>query len=112
MMTVLASLIMSIVCSTLTSVWVPTISMGFPPNVEVVPYPPRITLGNDRFMALEERRNSVSDSYHKRSLNKTHLLTTHMMYERMAPEEPIRAPTIVMRLLSSKKPSAQSAHPE
>lgn len=35
-----------------------------------------------------------------------------MMYERMAPDEPIRAPTIVMRLLFNMKPSAQSAQPE
>lgn len=57
MMMLLASLMMSMVWSTLTSVWVPTISMGLPPAVEVVPYPPRITLGRERFIALQERRS-------------------------------------------------------
>lgn len=37
MMMFWASLIMSTVCSTLTSVWVPVISMGFPVPVEEVP---------------------------------------------------------------------------
>lgn len=40
------------------------------------------------------------------------ILTTHMMYDRMAPEEPIKAPTMVMRLLFIIKPSAHRAHPE
>lgn len=39
-------------------------------------------------------------------------LTLHMMYERMAPEDPMRAPTIVIRLLLSIKPSAHRAQPE
>lgn len=50
--------------------------------------PPRMTFGSERFIAL------------------------HMMYERMAPELPIRAPTIVIKLLLSMKPSAHKAHPE
>lgn len=58
-MMLLASLIMSMVWSTLTSVWVPTISMGFPPAVEEVPYPPRITLGRERFMAFKSRGSSL-----------------------------------------------------
>jgi len=39
-------------------------------------------------------------------------MATHMMYERMEPETPIRAPTVVRRGLSSMKPSATSANPE
>lgn len=39
-------------------------------------------------------------------------LTTHMMYDKMAPEEPISAPTMVSRLLLSRKPSAHKAQPE
>lgn len=39
-------------------------------------------------------------------------LTTHMMQDRMAPEEPMRAPTMVNRLLLSRKPSAHRAQPE
>lgn len=35
-----------------------------------------------------------------------------MMYERMAPEEPINDPTIVNMLFESMKPSEQRAHPE
>ena len=38
--------------------------------------------------------------------------TLHMMYERMAPDEPMSAPTIVIRLLFIMKPSAHSAQPE
>jgi hypothetical protein len=87
-------------------VCVPTISAGFPPAVDVVPYPaeiqrfsvdfisvslvlpPRMTFGNERFIAL------------------------HMMYDKMAPELPIKAPTIVIKLLFNMKPSAQRAQPE
>lgn len=47
-----------------------------------------MTFGSDRFMAL------------------------HIMYDRMAPELPMRAPTMVIKLLFSMKPSAQRAHPE
>lgn len=60
MMMLFASFIMSIVWSMLTSVWVPTISMGLPPAVEVVPYPPRITLGRERFIAFKEENKSGS----------------------------------------------------
>ena len=59
MMMLLASLIMSMVWSTLTSVWVPTISMGLPPAVDVVPNPPMITLGRERFMASGGKRRGT-----------------------------------------------------
>jgi hypothetical protein len=36
----------------------------------------------------------------------------HMMYDKMAPELPIKAPTIVIKLLFNMKPSAQRAQPE
>lgn len=36
-------------------------------------------------------------------------LALHMMYDRMAPEEPMSAPTVVSRSFCSMKPSAQSA---
>lgn len=39
-------------------------------------------------------------------------LTLHMMSVRIAPEDPIRAPTMVSNGLSIMKPSAHSAHPE
>src|SRR6478735_8679460 len=52
------------------------------------PKPPRITLTNDRFIAR------------------------HMMYDRIAPEEPTRAPVTMSRLLLSMKPAAAAAHPE
>mgnify|MGYP007004168680 CR=1 FL=1 len=39
-------------------------------------------------------------------------IATHMMYERMAPEAPMRDPTTVIKLLFSIKPSAHSAQPE
>lgn len=48
-------------------------------------YPPKTTLARDRFMAA------------------------HMMYERMPPDAPMSAPTLVSRSLPSRKPSAQSA---
>ena len=57
MMMLLASLMSSMDWSTLTSVWVPVISMGFPPAVELVPNPPRITLGRERFIAWKEGCN-------------------------------------------------------
>lgn len=63
MMMLLASLIISMVWSRLTSVWVPTISMGLPPSEEVVPYPPRITLGRERFIALEEKMSQNSTGW-------------------------------------------------
>ena len=46
-------------------------------------------------------------------MNMSHLfMATHMMYERMAPEAPIRDPTTVIRLLFNMKPSAHNAQPE
>ena len=36
----------------------------------------------------------------------------HMMYDRMAPDDPTRAPVIISRLLDSVKPMPQAAHPE
>ena len=55
--------------------------------VERVPYPPNNTLANDLFIAL------------------------HIIYERMPPEKPTRAPTIVRRSFCSINPSAHNAHP-
>mmetsp|Transcript_46358 Transcript_46358/g.121650 ORF Transcript_46358/g.121650 Transcript_46358/m.121650 type:complete len:244 (+) Transcript_46358:1040-1771(+) len=57
-------------------------------TVEAVPKPPRSTETMLRFMA------------------------THMMCVRIAPDEPMSAPTVVSRGWSSMKPSAQSAQPE
>mmetsp|Transcript_73575 Transcript_73575/g.208363 ORF Transcript_73575/g.208363 Transcript_73575/m.208363 type:complete len:253 (+) Transcript_73575:691-1449(+) len=39
-------------------------------------------------------------------------MASHMIWLRMAPEEPIRAPTMVSRVLSRTKPSAVSAQPD
>jgi hypothetical protein len=48
----------------------------------------------------------------KRTLVRDLFMATHMMYERMEPDTPIRAPTVVSRELSSINPSATSANPE
>eukprot|EP00178_Gracilaria_changii_P015593 TRINITY_DN43690_c0_g1_i1.p2 TRINITY_DN43690_c0_g1~~TRINITY_DN43690_c0_g1_i1.p2 ORF type:complete len:119 (-),score=15.30 TRINITY_DN43690_c0_g1_i1:59-415(-) len=69
----------------LVSVWVPVISAGFPPKAA---YPPKITLDNDLFMAL------------------------HIMYDKIAPDDPIKDPTIVNNGLFNMNPSAHKAHPE
>ena len=53
-----------------------------------VPKPPRITEMKLRFMPL------------------------HMMYERIAPEEPTSAPVMISATFSSVKPSAAAAQPE
>ena len=53
-----------------------------------VPYPPRITFAMSRFMA------------------------SHIIYVRIPPENPIKDPTLVIRALSRRNPSAASAHPE
>jgi hypothetical protein len=58
------------------------------PSSPVCPKPPRMTFGSERFIAL------------------------HMMYDRIAPEEPISAPTMVIKLLFSMNPSAHKAQPE
>ena len=39
-------------------------------------------------------------------------MALHMMYERIAPEDPIKEPTIVNIGLANMKPSAHKAHPE
>ena len=39
-------------------------------------------------------------------------MALHMMYERMAPEDPMREPTMVNMGLLNMNPSAQRAHPE
>ena len=52
------------------------------------PKPPRITLKNERFIAL------------------------HMMYERIAPEEPTSDPAMISIGLSSEKPMPAAAQPE
>ncbi len=57
-------------------------SAGAPPN------PPKITLKNERFIAL------------------------HMMYDRIAPEEPTKEPAIINMELLSEKPIPAAAQPE
>ena len=52
------------------------------------PKPPRITLKNERFIAL------------------------HMMYDRMAPELPTSEPEMISIGLLSEKPMPAAAHPE
>ncbi len=39
-------------------------------------------------------------------------IALHMMYDRIAPEDPTRAPVMISRLLLSMKPAAAAAHPE
>jgi len=39
-------------------------------------------------------------------------MALHIIYVRIAPEDPIILPTMVKSVLESMKPSAQSAHPE
>src|SRR6185436_16620934 len=52
------------------------------------PKPPRITLMNDRF------------------------IPRHMMYDRIAPDEPTSAPVMISAILPSVKPMPAAAHPE
>ena len=52
------------------------------------PKPPRITLKNERFIAL------------------------HMMYERIAPDEPTSEPAMISIGLLSEKPMPAAAQPE
>ena len=52
------------------------------------PKPPRITLKNDRFIAL------------------------HMMYDRIAPDEPTSEPAMISIGLFSEKPMPAAAQPE
>ncbi|MCY1379931.1 hypothetical protein D9M69_676980 [compost metagenome] len=52
------------------------------------PKPPRMTLKNERFIAL------------------------HMMYERIAPDEPTREPATISIELFSEKPIPAAAQPE
>ena len=52
------------------------------------PKPPRITLKNERFIAL------------------------HMMYDRIAPDDPTSDPAMISIGLSSEKPMPAAAHPE
>ena len=61
------------------------LAAGVPPPV---PKPPAMTLMKLRFMAR------------------------HMMYDRIAPEDPTSAPTTISRSLDSMKPVAAAAHPE
>mmetsp|Transcript_24032 Transcript_24032/g.77162 ORF Transcript_24032/g.77162 Transcript_24032/m.77162 type:complete len:325 (+) Transcript_24032:1279-2253(+) len=86
--TSLAALRFSTVASTSVKVASPSKTIASPLPVAEVPYPPSSTDTMSRFIA------------------------THMMCVRMAPDEPMRAPTVVRIGLSSMKPSAQSAHPE
>mmetsp|Transcript_14532 Transcript_14532/g.57970 ORF Transcript_14532/g.57970 Transcript_14532/m.57970 type:complete len:379 (-) Transcript_14532:782-1918(-) len=46
------------------------------------------------------------------TLKISRFIASHMMWVRMAPDEPIKAPTTVSNGLSSMNPSAQSAQPE
>ena len=39
-------------------------------------------------------------------------MALHIMYDKIAPLLPIKAPTIVIKLLFNMKPSAHNAHPE
>ncbi|MNN88355.1 hypothetical protein D3C81_2060300 [compost metagenome] len=59
-----------------------------PPASASAPKPPRITLKNERFIAL------------------------HMMYERIAPEEPTSEPAMISIELFSEKPMPAAAQPE
>ena len=52
------------------------------------PNPPNMTDINDRFIAL------------------------HIMYERIAPDEPTKAPVTISKSFPSKKPVAAAAQPE
>ena len=52
------------------------------------PNPPRMTLKNDRFIPL------------------------HIIYDRIAPEDPTRAPVIISAVFSKVKPMPAAAHPE
>ncbi len=38
-------------------------------------------------------------------------MATHIMYDKIAPEDPIKDPTMVNKEFYNKKPSAQRAHP-
>ena len=73
----------------LTSPWgsalAPSAGLG---AAAVVPKPPAITLMKLRFMAL------------------------HMMYDKMAPLEPTKAPTTINKSLFNMKPVAAAAQPE
>lgn len=89
MMIEFASLIISMAWSIPTSVCVPTTSMGFPPAVDVVPYPPKMTFGKERFIAwptinhtLTQSFQSMKDSneYKARNYFKHSLLRTDVMY--------------------------------
>ena len=54
----------------------------------VAPNPPKITLQIERFIAL------------------------HMMYERIAPLEPTRAPVMISKSFFNMKPAAAAVQPE
>ncbi len=69
---------------TLRSSWAP----AGPPASASAPKPPRITLKNERFIAL------------------------HMMYERIAPLEPTSEPAMISIELFSEKPIPAAAQPE
>jgi hypothetical protein len=46
------------------------------------------------------------------TLMKLRFIARHMMYDRIAPEEPTSAPTTISRSLPSMKPVAAAAQPE
>ena len=56
--------------------------------MSVVPNPPKITLKNERFIPL------------------------HIMYDKIAPDEPTSAPVIINAVFSKVKPIPAAAHPE
>ena len=58
------------------------------PSLASPPKPPKITLNKDLFIPL------------------------HIMYERIAPEDPTSAPVIIKAVFSKVKPIPAAAHPE
>lgn len=78
--------IISVALSVLISVWVPSIFDVIADGFKS--YPPNITLTIDLFIAL------------------------HIIYDKIAPLDPTKAPTIVSSGLFNINPSAHNAHPE
>lgn len=83
----LALVIISTVCSTLVSVWVPVISMGLPPPVDEVPKPPRITLGSDRFIACVEKKEENIKEFTTISINSSRGTSVQCPIRRNLPEK-------------------------
>mmetsp|Transcript_15380 Transcript_15380/g.38760 ORF Transcript_15380/g.38760 Transcript_15380/m.38760 type:complete len:229 (+) Transcript_15380:444-1130(+) len=83
-----ASIMASVTESTVTVVTSPSISTASPLGAIVVPAPPRMTL-------------TISLP-----------IASHMIQVKIAPENPMRAPTWARSGLLRRKPSAHNAHPE